>query len=165
MENKNEIVAMTADIVSAFVSANSVTMEELPGLIEAVYGALHAVALRAEAKPALDLVPAVPIRKSVQHDFIICLEDGKPFKSLKRHLRTRYNMTPEEYRAKWGLQADYPMVAPGYAAARSLLAIENGLGRKDKAENGDDGARPSTERQGKNKRLPKLSRAADTDTD
>lgn len=139
MENKSELVAMTADIVSAFVSANSVHMSEIPDLITSVHGALLAVAARAEAKPLLELVPAVPIKKSVQHDFIICLEDGKPFKSLKRHLRTRYGMTPEQYRAKWGLPADYPIVAPSYAEARSALAIKTGLGRSNAAPN-DGGA-------------------------
>ncbi len=140
MENKSELVAMTADIVSAFVSANSVHMSEIPDLITSVHGALVAVAARAEAKPALDLVPAVPIKKSVHQDFIICLEDGKPFKSLKRHLRTRYGMTPEDYRAKWGLPADYPIVAPSYAEARSALAKKTGLG-KGKATQGLGGAK------------------------
>lgn len=153
MEHKNEIVAMTADIVSAFVSANSIEMQEIPGLIEAVHGALQSVAVPVEEKPAMDQVPAVPVKKSVQHDFIICLEDGKSFKSLKRHLRTRYGMTPDEYRMKWGLPADYPMVAPSYAEARSILAIEKGLGRK-KSPHGDidDAARNPGDWQGRGKR-------------
>lgn len=141
MENKNEIVAMTAEIVSAFVSSNSIEMQEIPGLIEAVHAALQSVALAVEPKPAMGQLPAVPIKKSVQHDFIVCLEDGKSFKSLKRHLRTRYGMTPDEYRAKWGLPSDYPMVAPSYAEARSILAVEKGLGRKKAPRgNGDNGA-------------------------
>lgn len=134
MENRSEIVAMTADIVSAFVSANPVEMHEIAGLIETVHGALLAVTVRAEAKPNQDQIPAVPIRRSVQPDFIICLEDGKSFKSLKRHLRTRYGMTPEEYRAKWGLPVDYPMVAPNYAEARSRLAKQKGLGKKKRGD-------------------------------
>lgn len=159
MENKSELVAMTADIVSAFVSANSVHTSEIPDLIASVHGALAAVAVRAEAKPPLELVPAVPIKKSVHHDFIICLEDGKPFKSLKRHLRTRYGMTPEEYRAKWGLPADYPIVAPSYAEARSALAKKTGLGR-GKAAYGQGGAKSQSDRvitpQAKAKAKPRM---------
>jgi predicted transcriptional regulator len=117
-------------IVSAFVSANAIPRADLPGLITEVYGALQSLTARVvEEAPAAPLTPAVPVRKSIHPDFIICLEDGKKFKSLKRHLRG-LGMTPEEYRAKWGLPADYPMVAPSYSATRSKLAKDNGLGRK-----------------------------------
>jgi predicted transcriptional regulator len=125
-----ELVELSADIVSAYVSHNSVSPTDLTRLIADVHGALRA--LRTNEAPVVveDLKPAVPVRKSVAADYIICLEDGKKFKSLKRHLRTHYNLSPEEYREKWGLPADYPMVAPNYSATRSKLAKDNGLGRK-----------------------------------
>src|SRR5215204_7180018 len=126
---------LAADIVSAFVSNNSVPVAELPALIGNVHAALTGVANGAVEKPQEDLRPAVPIKKSVQPDYIVCLDAGRRFKSLKRHLRTTYNLTPEQYRAKWGLPASYPMVAPNYAAARSNLAKQMGLGaRRRKAE-------------------------------
>jgi len=122
-------IELAADIVSAYVSNNSVAASELPGLISEVHAALVRVASGVPAVAAPDnLRPAVPVKKSVGTDFIICLEDGKKFKSLKRHLRTQYNMSPEDYREKWGLPPDYPMVAPNYAQARSQLAKEMGLG-------------------------------------
>ena len=121
---------LTADLVSAYVSNNPVPVAELPSLIASLYAALSGLADRG-AEPAVGpQKPAVPIKKSVTPDFIISLEDGKKFKSLKRHLSTHYNMTPEDYRAKWNLPADYPMVAPAYAAQRSALAKSLGLGRK-----------------------------------
>jgi len=125
-----DLVELSADIVSAYVSHNAVSPSDLTRLIADVHGALRA--LRSNEVPAVveDLKPAVPVRKSVAADYIICLEDGKKFKSLKRHLRTHYNLSPEEYREKWGLPADYPMVAPNYSATRSKLAKDNGLGRK-----------------------------------
>ena len=125
-----DLVELSADIVSAYVSHNAVSPSDLTRLIADVHGALRA--LRSNEAPAVveDLKPAVPVRKSVAADYIICLEDGKKFKSLKRHLRTHYNLSPEEYREKWGLPADYPMVAPSYSATRSKLAKDNGLGRK-----------------------------------
>ncbi|KKB76436.1 MucR family transcriptional regulator [Devosia soli] len=125
-----ELVELSADIVSAYVSNNAVSPSDLTRLIADVHGALRA--LRTNEAPVVveDLKPAVPVRKSVAPDYIICLEDGKKFKSLKRHLRTHYNLSPEEYREKWGLPADYPMVAPSYSATRSKLAKDNGLGRK-----------------------------------
>ena len=125
-----DLVELSADIVSAYVSHNAVSPSDLTRLIADVHGALRA--LRSNEAPAVveDLKPAVPVRKSVAADYIICLEDGKKFKSLKRHLRTHYNLSPEEYREKWGLPADYPMVAPNYSATRSKLAKDNGLGRK-----------------------------------
>jgi predicted transcriptional regulator len=123
-------VELAADIVSAYVSNNSVTSAELPQLIGDIHTALVRVAGGAVEAPAEAPKPAVSVKKSVTPDFIICLEDGKKFKSLKRHLRTQYNMTPEEYREKWGLPADYPMVAPNYAEARSALAKKMGLGQQ-----------------------------------
>ncbi|MCK7612743.1 MucR family transcriptional regulator [Roseibium sediminicola] len=126
------LIDLTADIVSAYVSNNTVASTDLPGLINEVYGALQKTANASSEPEPEPLKPAVPVKKSVMPDFIICLEDGKKFKSLKRHLRTHYNMTPEEYREKWDLGADYPMVAPNYAAARSELAKKMGLGQQRK---------------------------------
>jgi predicted transcriptional regulator len=134
MEAKNDLVEMAAEIVSAYVSANQVPPQDLPGLIRTVYLALNEVSGAAPASQDLTQEPAVAIKKSVTPDFIICLEDGKKFKSLKRHLRTRYAMTPDEYRAKWGLPHDYPMVAPNYAKERSNLAKRMGLGHARRAE-------------------------------
>ena len=128
MEDKSNLIEMTAEIVAAFVSANQIDYRDLPGLIETVHGALQSVSALREAPIDQELTPAVPVKKSVTPEYIVCLEDGKKFKSLKRHLRTRYNMGPEEYRAKWGLPHDYPMVAPNYAKARSDLAKKMGLG-------------------------------------
>lgn len=123
-------IELAADIVSAYVSNNSVPAADLPSLI----GEVHAALLRVTTGSAPVVVeapkPAVAPKKSVTSDYIICLEDGKKFKSLKRHLRTQYNMSPEEYREKWGLPADYPMVAPNYAQARSNLAKQMGLGQQ-----------------------------------
>ncbi len=123
-------IDLTVEIVSAYVSNNSVAAGDLPALIGDVHAALQrTVSGVVETQPEV-LKPAVPVKKSVTADYIICLEDGKKFKSLKRHLRTQYNMTPEQYREKWGLAADYPMVAPNYAEARSRLAKEMGLGQQ-----------------------------------
>jgi predicted transcriptional regulator len=130
MDQQTELVERTAAIVAAYVRGNSVATSELPQLIIAVHSALSALSSRAAAGPDVELSPAVPIKKSVTPEYIICLEDGKKFKSLKRHLRTAYGLSPEEYRAKWGLPADYPMVAPNYARARSDLAKRMGLGTK-----------------------------------
>ena len=123
-------IELAADIVSAYVSKNSVAAGELPALINDVHAALNKVGNGASEPPAEAPKPAISIKKSVTPDYIICLEDGKKFKSLKRHLRTQYNMTPEQYREKWGLGPDYPMVAPNYAKARSELAKEMGLGQQ-----------------------------------
>jgi predicted transcriptional regulator len=123
-------IELAADIVSAYVSNNSVPAGDLPALIDEVHVALSKIGNGAAEIPAEAPKPAVSIKKSVTPDFIICLEDGKKFKSLKRHLRTQYNMTPEQYREKWGLAPDYPMVAPNYAKARSDLAKEMGLGQQ-----------------------------------
>ena len=128
-----DFIEMAADIVSAFVSHNSVPAAELPTLIQSVHGAIQKIAgAKAEEPVEQAKVPAVPIKKSIADDYLICLEDGKKFKSLKRHLRTQYNMSPVEYREKWGLSGDYPMVAPNYARARSALAKEMGLGQQRK---------------------------------
>ena len=126
-------IELTADIVSAYVANNSVQAGDIPSLISDIHSALVRVSAGHDipviTEPAK---PAVPVKKSITNDFIICLEDGKKFKSLKRHLRTSYNMSPEQYREKWGLPQDYPMVAPNYAEARSQLAKQMGLGQKRK---------------------------------
>ena len=124
------LLSLTTEIVAAFAGHNTVATSDLPGLIGTVYAALRAAGTVEAEKPVEALVPAVPIKKSVMPEFIVCLEDGKKLKMLKRHLATRYNMTPAEYRQRWGLPNDYPMVAPAYAAQRSDLAKSIGLGRK-----------------------------------
>ena len=129
MDDKAEIIEMTTDIVSAYVGNNSVAAADLPSLIQSVHKALSGVGGGAEPVEAAPKEPAVSVKKSITPDYLICLEDGRKFKSLKRHLRTKYNMSPEEYRAKWALPKDYPMVAPNYAAARSNLAKQMGLGQ------------------------------------
>jgi len=129
-DDRNGLVELTADIVSAYVANNTVVTADLPTLIGEVHAALTRAANRGQAPTSEDLKPAIPIKKSVTDEFIICLEDGLKFKSLKRHLRTRYNLSPEEYREKWGLERDYPMVAPNYANARSALAKKMGLGQR-----------------------------------
>lgn len=128
--DNSDVIELAAEIVSAYVSNNSVPATDLPALINEVFNALTRVGTTQGEAPSEPLKPAVSIKKSVSSDFIVCLEDGKKFKSLKRHLRTQYNMSPEQYREKWGLPADYPMVAPNYAAARSRLAKEMGLGQQ-----------------------------------
>ncbi len=128
--NSANYIELAADIVSAYVSNNSVPTSDLSLLISDVHAALQRVSsgvIEVSNEPAK---PAVPVKKSINNDYLICLEDGKKFKSLKRHLRTQYNMSPEQYREKWGLPSDYPMVAPNYAAARSRLAKEMGLGQQ-----------------------------------
>jgi predicted transcriptional regulator len=133
MEDQNEmhetLVTLTADIVAAHVSNNSVAVSDLPLLIQNVHGALSGLSPEA-AEPEVKQEPAVSIRASVKPDYIVCLEDGKKLKMLKRHLMTHYQMTPEQYRAKWNLPADYPMVAPNYAEQRRTLAKKIGLGTK-----------------------------------
>lgn len=127
------MLELTADVVAAYVSNNSIRAGELPGLIADVYAAFNNTEVREEAAPVAEKPkPAVNPKKSVGDDYIICLEDGKKFKSLKRHLMTHYDMTPEQYREKWDLDPNYPMVAPNYAKARSMLAKKMGLGRKPK---------------------------------
>ena len=129
MDDKSEIIEMTADIVSAYVGNNTVATADIAALIHSVHQALSGVNGAPEAPEVAPQEPAVSIKRSIQPDHLICLEDGRKFKSLKRHLRTKYNLTPEEYRAKWRLPKDYPMVAPSYAKARSDLAKQMGLGQ------------------------------------
>jgi predicted transcriptional regulator len=128
--DESSYIELTANIVSAYVSNNTVASAEIPNIISQVYSALTRVSAGQVATPAEPLKPAVPIKRSVTDEYIVCLEDGKKFKSLKRHLRTQYDMTPEQYREKWALPPDYPMVAPNYAAARSQLAKQMGLGQQ-----------------------------------
>ncbi|WP_026607909.1 MucR family transcriptional regulator [Methylocapsa acidiphila] len=128
--SSNNYIELAADIVSAYVSNNSVPASDLPSLINEVHSALLRVTTGTVLPPVEVPKPAVPAKKSVTNDFLVCLEDGRKFKSLKRHLRTQYNMSPDEYREKWGLAPDYPMVAPNYAKARSNLAKQMGLGQQ-----------------------------------
>lgn len=124
-------VELAAEIVSAYVSNNSLPLSELASLITTVHGVMIRLSgATPETTLAEPLKPAVPIKKSISDDYIVCLEDGRKFKSLKRHLRTRYNQTPEQYRARWQLPVDYPMVAPGYAEKRSRMAKDMGLGQQ-----------------------------------
>jgi predicted transcriptional regulator len=129
-ESGGTFIELTAEIVSAYVSNNPVPAGDLSALINQVHGALTRVCGGQHDQVGEPPKPAIPVKKSVAPDYIICLEDGKKFKSLKRHLRTQYKMTPEQYREKWGLGPDYPMVAPNYAAARSHLAKQMGLGHQ-----------------------------------
>ena len=132
-ESAELLLSLTADVVAAYVGNNSIRASELPLLISEVHSAFKRHVEREEAPVVVEKPkPAVNPKKSVTDDYIICLEDGKKFKSLKRHLRTQYNMTPEQYREKWGLPADYPMVAPNYAVARSQLAKKMGLGQQQR---------------------------------
>jgi predicted transcriptional regulator len=126
---KTELIEMTAEIVSAYAGYNKVAPEELSGLIHRVFGTLAQISVGGAPAAGSPPEPAVPIRKSVTPDYLICLEDGQKFKSLKRHLRAHYDLSPEQYREKWGLPRDYPMVAPNYAQARSKLAKKMGLGQ------------------------------------
>ena len=129
-----DLIELATEIVAAYVSNNSVPVADLPGLITSTHAAIAGlVSSAALGQPEEKPVPAVSIRKSITPDFLICLEDGKKFKSLKRHLATKYDLTPDAYRQKWGLPADYPMVAPNYSASRSALAKSAGLGRKPAA--------------------------------
>ena len=124
------LVELAADVVSAYVSNNVIVASEIPGVIQNVFDALKKVSDGSIEAPQEQLKPAVPIKKSVTDDYIICLEDGKKLKMLKRHLKTSYDMSPEDYRERWGLAADYPMVAPNYAKKRSALAKDIGLGTR-----------------------------------
>jgi predicted transcriptional regulator len=129
-DNGTTYIQLTAEIVSAYVSNNSVPSGDLSTLINQVHSALTRVSSGQVDTSAEPLKPAISVKKSITPDHIVCLEDGKKFKSLKRHLRTQYSMTPEQYREKWALPPDYPMVAPNYAAARSQLAKQMGLGQQ-----------------------------------
>jgi len=125
------LLGLTSQIVSAYVSKNSVQASDLPNLINSVHQSLATLGQpQAAVEPAAELKPAVPVKKSIFPDYIVCLEDGKKLKMLKRHLQSSYGITPDEYRAKWGLPSDYPMVAPNYAKARSDLALKLGLGKR-----------------------------------
>ena len=130
LQQSNFCVQMTSDIVSAYVSNHNVNASELTELIQTVHEAVMDISEAGNAVVSGRNKPAIDIDQSIHQDYLICLEDGKQFKSLKRHLMTHYNLTPEEYREKWGLPADYPMVAPAYAKARSQLAKQMGLGQK-----------------------------------
>ena len=127
---ESSYIQLTANIVSAYVSNNTVPSAEIPNLIGQIHSALLRVSGGQAPTPAEPLKPAVPLKRSITSDYLVCLEDGKKFKSLKRHLRTQYGMTPEQYREKWALPPDYPMVAPNYAAARSQLAKQMGIGQQ-----------------------------------
>jgi MucR family transcriptional regulator, transcriptional regulator of exopolysaccharide biosynthesis len=130
-QEPGNIVRMAASIVSAYISRNSLPQSEVPNLISSVHATIASLGDHAAEPPKSEpLRPAVPIKKSYTNDYVICLEDGRKFKSLKRHLRVRYNMTPEQYRAKWGLPDDHPIVAPGYAEIRSRMAKDMGLGQR-----------------------------------
>ena len=134
---EDELLRMTADVVAAYVSNNSLPTAQLAEVINAVYLSLRSLEAKpAESKPE-PLKPAVTVRKSITPDYLVCLEDGKKLKMLKRHLRSTYNMTPDEYRAKWSLPPDYPMVAPNYAEQRSAFAKKIGLGRSGGRQPGD----------------------------
>ena len=127
--SSGKFIELTANIVSAYLGNHSVPASDIPGLISQIHAALSRVSSGADLA-AEPLKPAVPVKKSITPEYLVCLEDGKKFKSLKRHLRTQYNMTPEQYREKWDLPVDYPMVAPNYAQARSQLAKQMGLGQQ-----------------------------------
>lgn len=128
-QKPSDLLGLTAEVVAAHLSHNELAAEQLPSLIQSVYRALSTVDAP-EIEPAITHIPAVPVKKSVFPDFIVCLEDGKKLKTLKRHLQTSYGMTPDDYRTKWGLPWDYPMVAPNYASIRAALAKQIGLGRR-----------------------------------
>ena len=130
---KFDLTSLTSDIVSAYVANNALSGDKIPELISSVYGALSRASQNDVEAPKVEFKPAVSIKKSLTPEYLICLEDGKKFKSLKRHLKTHYDLSPEDYREKWGLPRDYPMVAPAYAAARSDLAKNMGLGRRSAA--------------------------------
>jgi predicted transcriptional regulator len=129
MEDPSEVIQMTAEIVSAYVGANTLAPSDVPMLIQQVHQALAGTTASGPEVKATSVEPAISVKKSITPDYLICLEDGRKFKSLKRHLRTKYDMSPAEYRTKWGLPDDYPMVAPNYALARSALAKQMGLGQ------------------------------------
>jgi len=137
-DSQDTLLTLTADIVAAHVSNNSVAVNDLPNLIQNVHSALSGIS-SAPAAPEARPEPKVPIRSSIKPDYIVCLEDGKKLKMLKRHLMTHYQMTPDQYRQKWGLAADYPMVAPNYAEQRRVLAKSIGLGTKRRRTRGARG--------------------------
>jgi len=125
-----DLIKHACSIVVAYLGNNHIAQAELPGMIRSIHGALGSITSGQVSDGGTDRKPAVPVKRSIMPDYIICLEDGKKLKMLKRYLRGKYNLTPDQYRAKWGLAADYPMVAPNYAALRSQFAKDNGLGRR-----------------------------------
>ena len=129
MDEQSELIEVTASLVAAYVGGNSIAAADVPALIRSVHKALAGVGGASEVAAEAAKEPAVSIRRSITPDYLICLEDGRKFKSLKRHLRTKYDLSPEQYRARWDLPKDYPMVAPNYAQARSDLAKQMGLGQ------------------------------------
>ncbi|HEV2334101.1 MAG TPA: MucR family transcriptional regulator [Stellaceae bacterium] len=137
----DELLRMTAEVVSAYVSNNTLATGQLGDVIQSVYNSLRVLEGQTAEAPSEPLKPAVPVRKSITPEFLVCLEDGKKLKMLKRHLRSTYNLTPDEYRTKWGLAPDYPMVAPNYAAQRSAFAKKIGLGRGTGRNSARGGAR------------------------
>ena len=142
--DRSEILTLTSEIVSAHVSNNATRGDAVPELIQSVFDKLTALA--SDEPAPTELTPAIPIRKSITDDYIVCLEDGRKLKMLKRHLMTAYGMTPEEYRARWGLKADYPMVAPNYAKKRQELAKKIGLGRKPRVVEPEPAPAPKPKR-------------------
>ncbi|HEY5207809.1 MAG TPA: MucR family transcriptional regulator [Stellaceae bacterium] len=140
---EDELLRMTTVIVAAYVRKNLVATSQLGGVIDAVYGSLRALETTIET-PEAPRAPAVPVRKSITPDYLVCLDDGKKLKMLKRHLRTTYSLTPDAYRQKWGLPPDYPMVAPNYAQARSMFAKRIGLGRGGRPPAGKRGRKKAT---------------------
>jgi predicted transcriptional regulator len=143
--DRNEILGLTAQIVSAYVENNRVEPQQVTKLLDTVFGTLSTLS-KDDGTSTIDLVPAVPVKKSITADYLICLEDGKKLKMLKRHLLTSFGMTPDQYRAKWGLPRDYPMVASNYALRRRELAIGFGLGRSKIAETPTPAPKPRTRR-------------------
>ena len=142
--DRSEILTLTSEIVSAHVSNNATRGDAVPELIQSVFDKLTALA--SDEPAPTELTPAIPIRKSITDDYIVCLEDGRKLKMLKRHLMTAYGMTPEEYRARWGLKADYPMVAPNYSKKRQELAKKIGLGRKPRVAEPEPAPAPKPKR-------------------
>ncbi len=132
----DELLKLSSDIIAAYVSNNPVPVSELPGMIKSVHATLGGLSGGSHGEATTSQKPAVPVKKSITPEYILCLEDGKKLKMLKRYLRSNYKLSPEEYRAKWGLPADYPMVAPNYAAQRSEFAKKIGLGRTSPASKG-----------------------------
>lgn len=136
-----DVMRMTTDIVASFVSNNTIPAETVPDVIRRVHEAVHGLSAAGEEKPVEKQKPAVPVSRSITPDYLVCLEDGKKLKMLKRYLRSNYDMTPDDYRRKWGLAADYPMVAPNYSKRRSEFAKEIGLGRGGRATSRSKGRR------------------------
>lgn len=159
LDDRHDLLTLTADIVSAHVARNSVGINDLPVLIGSVHAALAGLGLPA-SEEAVELKPAVPVKSSVKPDCIVCLEDGVKLKMLKRHLMTHHGLTPEAYRVRWNLPADYPMVSPNYSATRSTLAVSIGLGRKKPSNNPVETAAPSSATRSKVTAAPPAKKAS-----